>query len=133
MLRARDVMKSDPLTVPPDAPFLEVQHLFVEAQIGGAPVVDAGGSVLGIVTSTDLLAAVDQVYDEDVDGEEERLEDLTALDIASRDPVWVAPDMPIDEVAAIMRAGGVHRVLVGDDGRMLGMLTTFDLLEAVKP
>jgi CBS domain-containing protein len=46
---ARDLMTTPVLTVAPDAPLLEVQHLFVVAHISGAPIVDKTGKVLGVV------------------------------------------------------------------------------------
>jgi len=92
------------------------------------------------VSSVDLLRAFDQVFDEDIDvGEStdparrfERLETLTAGDLATPDPLWVAPDAAASEVAQIMRREGVHHVLVGSAGRIEGILTSFDLLAAVR-
>lgn len=136
-LRARDLMRAEPMVVRPDAPLLEVLHLFVQTQIGGAPVVDAAGMVHGIVTTADLLAAVDQTYDDDVDAGESAdrvvapLDQLTARDVAAPELVWATPDETIGAIAQRMRDEGVHRVLVGDEGRVLGILTAFDLLQAV--
>ena len=132
-------MKAPPITVLPDAPFLQVQHLFVEAQIGGAPVVDAKGAVHGVLTVGDMLRAIDELFDEDLDAAEpevddtlgDRLDTLTVRDVFSPDAVWVAPDARASEVAQRMREEGVHRVLVGSDGRVAGILTAFDLLQAV--
>lgn len=135
--RARDLMRAEPITVRPDAPLLEVLHLFVQAQIGGAPVVDDAGTVHGIVTTTDLLAAIDQAYDEDLDAGEDadqvvaQLDTLTVRDVAAPELVWATPDETVGAIAQRMREEGVHRVLVGDDGRVLGILTAFDLLQAV--
>ncbi len=137
---ARDLMTAAPLTVRADAPVLEVVHLFVEAQIGGAPVVDADGAVSGAISRLDLLRAIDQVCDEDLDpgepdqsrGVAEQLAGLLAGDVASPDPVWVAPETPVTEVAQLMRRLGVHRVLVGGEGQVAGILTAFDLLAAVR-
>lgn len=138
---ARDLMTAPPLTVPPDARFLQIQSLFLEAQIQAAPIADEDGHVLGWVTSTHLMSALDLACDEDIDPGEpldhagdlkDQLDELTALEIGSPEPVWVAPETPITEVAQRMRKEGIHQVLVGTDGRVAGMLTTFDLLQAVR-
>lgn len=134
---ARDLMVAPVLTIPAEMPFLEIQHLFVVARVYGAPVVDPGGRVVGVLSAIDLLGAVDQAFDDDADaGEPEelasRLEELTAADLASPDAVWVAPETPVDRVAELMRREAIHRVLVGADGRLDGILTTFDLLQAVR-
>jgi CBS domain-containing protein len=133
-------MKRDPITVRPDMPFLEIQRLFVQAHIGGAPVVDANGRVEGMITSSDLLRELDELCDEDLDADEpedeeallDRLATLTAREVETPEAIWVTPDAPIAEVAQRMRDEGVHRVLVGADGKLLGILTAFDLLEALK-
>lgn len=131
-LRARDLMKTDLLTIPPEMPFLEVQHLFVEAGVGGAPVVDASGHVRGVITSADLLRVTDQACDDEIDAlEPAALETLTANDVATPEQIWVSPDADVAHVARLMREQGVHRVLVGSDGRLAGVLSAFDLLEAV--
>jgi CBS domain-containing protein len=135
-LLARDLMQATTLTVPADLPFVDVQHLFIESQVSGAPVLDAAGAVLGLITATELLQAVDQALDEDVDpGEPADLEDrlgmLTAAELATPDVVWIPPTMPAREIAQLMQRDGVHRVLVGEPGRLAGIVTTFDLLRAV--
>jgi CBS domain-containing protein len=132
-LRAVDLMKADPITVAPEMPVLDVQHLFVQANIGGAPVVDSSGVVRGVVTSTDLLRVMDQACDDDIDPpESDEVEGLTAIDVATPSPIWVTPDAPLSEVARVMRHEGIHRVLVGSDGRLAGVLSAFDLLEVVR-
>jgi CBS domain-containing protein len=139
-MRARDLMKRDPITVRPETPFLEIQRLFVQAQIGGAPVVDAQGQVQGIITNSDLLREVDELCDEDLDEDEpedeeallDRLATLTAGEIATPEAIWVSPDAHVAEVAQRMRDEAVHRVLVGEDGKLVGILTAFDLLAVVK-
>jgi len=133
-LVARDVMHTHPMTVAADTPFLELQHLFVATQVGGAPVVDGDGKVIGVISIVDLLRTVDQVCDDELDvgpgGPElgERLERWTAEMVATPEPVWVAPDAPIARVARVMRKHGIHRVLVGSHGQLDGIITSFDLL-----
>ena len=148
MVCARDLMQPDPLSISPETPFLEILRLLVVGQLGGAPVVDDRGTVLGVLSTTDLLRVVDQVCDEDIDPEPpregarsraessmelpERLGVLTAIDVVTPDVVWVSPETPIARVAHLMRTVGIHRVLVGEDGRRVGILTAFDLLRAIE-
>lgn len=134
-------MQREPLTLLATMPFLEIQRLFVKAQIGGAPVLDARGEVAGMIDTFDLLRAVDEALDDDIDPGEsqgdvedlsDRLGSLTAADVLTPHVVWVEVDVPVARVAQVMRAEGVHRVLVGERGRRLdGILTTFDLLQAL--
>lgn len=152
----REVMLRDPLTVPADMPYLSLVHMFVAAEVAGVPVVDAGGKVVGLVTTQDLLRAVDQAFDEDLDSDEPEGEDLdgdgeadgldergeppdvgqvlrtlTAGDVAASEIYWVDEDAAIAAVAAEMRGRGLHRALVGRDGNLRGMLTSLYLLAAL--
>jgi CBS domain-containing protein len=139
---ARDLMTANLITVRGDAPVLEVIHLFVEAQIGCVPVVDGHGNLLGLVTAADLLAALDQALDQDVDDGEEvdgeaggndtsaRLARLTAIEAANPEPTCVVPDTPLTDVARIMRDERIHCVIVREGAKPVGVVTTLDLLVA---
>jgi CBS domain-containing protein len=135
-LRARDLMTANPLTVPTDATLLDVQHLLVVAHIGGAPVAEPSGVVVGMVSASDVLCAVEQALDEDSDPGEpedviERLQSITVREIATLEVVWVSPDTAATRVAHMMRTEGIHRVLVGTREQLEGILTSFDLLRAL--
>ena len=129
-------MNRAPITVPSNASLLEVQHLLVVAQISGVPVVEPGGGVVGVIGASDVLCAVEQALDEDQDPGEsddalERLQAMTASEIATPEIIWVSPDASAAEIAQVMRAEGIHRVLVGTQGRLEGILTSFDMLRAI--
>ena len=135
-------MQTDILTVSPETSILDVHRMFVEEEIHGAPVVDDDGAVRGVVSTLDLLRAVSEdaeparsaYFHADRWLVPERLPDrndeLVAADIMTRELVAVPPDMPIAEVAQLLREQHVHRVLVIENGELLGVLTTFDLLRA---
>jgi CBS domain-containing protein len=44
----------------------------------------------------------------------------------------VSPDAPARDVARILRENGVHRVFVSEDGRLLGVVSAFDLLRLIE-
>jgi CBS domain-containing protein len=146
---ARDIMQTRLVTVSHDAPLTTVQRLFVEEGIHGAPVVDEEGSVLGVITSMDLLrAATEDVdaspsepvyfrYDLDLHGFDwdrapadlrERLSGSVASDAMTSEVVAVSPETPVAGVARVLRENGVHRVLVIEDGLVRGIVSTMDLI-----
>jgi len=154
-VRARDVMQTDVITVTPATPVLEVHRLLLEEDITGAPVVDDVGTVRGVVSNMDLVRAVLDRYETGAAGNaadyfreaspysgpdwltspedlQDRLRDLTAEDVMTRELVTVKPDTMVSEVARILRDQRVHRVLVVDDGELRGILTTFDLLRLLE-
>lgn len=54
MMRLRDIMTTDVLTVPPESTLREVMALFSSRHVSGAPVV-ALGKVVGVISATDLM------------------------------------------------------------------------------
>jgi CBS domain-containing protein len=54
MLRLRDIMTTDTVTVPPETTIRDAMALFVTRHVSGAPVV-ASGKVLGVVSASDLI------------------------------------------------------------------------------
>lgn len=146
---ARDIMQTHVVAVSPEEPLLEVQRLFVEEEISGAPVIDEDGRVLGVLSSTDLLRAVSeeeqgaaatpQYFRELVEFSgpdwgmvpedfQNRLAQLTAADAMSEQVISVGPDAGIAEIARTLRFHRIHRVLVQQDGRLLGLVSGFDLI-----
>ena len=149
---ARDLMQTDVVTVSSESPLLSVHRLFIEEEINGAPVVNEEDSkVIGVISSLDLLRAVQEEYDtgagattpiyfrdqlpysgpdwlRDPEDFQDRMAGLTASDVMVREMVSVSADAEISEVAHIMRNQRIHRVLVVDDGELRGILTSFDLV-----
>ncbi len=56
--RIRDYMATELVTVTPDTEILRAARLLVDNNIGGAPVLDAGGRLAGILTEKDLMRVV---------------------------------------------------------------------------
>ena len=153
-LQARDVMQSQVLTLSPDEPLTEVQRLFFEEEIHGAPVVDDQGKVVGMLSTIDLLrTAADRSETEmpSPSSLEERegpgtsvpgwdrpkqfqevFGELTASDAMTDGAVTVAPDASIAEIAGAIRENRIHRVLVVEGGLLRGVVSTFDLVAVLE-
>lgn len=146
---ARDVMQTHLITVSPEAPLIEVHRLFVDEEINGAPVVGDDGVLQGVISSMDLLRAVEEDYDSAAveqnyfrdflefsgpdwarspEDFQDRLGHERVEDWMTRSPLTVPPDAPVSEVAGRMRQSHVHRVFVVDDGVLRGLISTFDLV-----
>ena len=59
------------------------------------------------------------------------LEEHTIADVMNRKIAWLRPDTPVEHAADFMRDAGIHRVLIMEDGKLLGLLTTTDIAGAV--
>lgn len=62
---------------------------------------------------------------------QDRMQALTAEDAMTREIVMVGPDATVDELARTMLEHHVHRLLVGEDRELRGVVTTFDLLRVL--
>ena len=136
MRTARELMHANVVTVPAHESLLDVLHLLVVAGIGGVAVLGPRDEVVGVLSSSDVLRAIEQALDEDrdpgePDGLRDSLQTVTAGDIATPDVIWVSTSTTATQVSEIMRTEGIHRVLVGSSERLEGILTSFDLLRAV--
>lgn len=143
---ARDIMQRDLITVHAGDTVAEVERVLVDARISGAPVLDDEGQLLGIVSMHDIMrhhadccdlpTTVDSHVFDDVVQETETVaferdgEETCAGDLMTTDVIGVRPDAPLPEVAAIMVRAGVHRVVVTSGRRLLGLISTMDLMRA---
>lgn len=118
---AGQLMKRGILTVSPGTPIVDVERVLGNSAIHGAPVVDADGYPVGVISALDVLRATMNL-------DTQARAALTAGDAMTRVLVTVSMTTPLTEVARIMRQECVHRVLVTEHGRLLGLITSFDLL-----
>jgi CBS domain-containing protein len=148
-LTVRDIMDPDPVTVTPDAPVQEVVRVLREHGLSGVPVVSEGGRCLGIITDGDLIMAGDEgdlhlphfielfggiVFLESLHKFEERLQRALASkarDMMTEDPVSIAPSETIQAAGRVISRTGHNRIPVVEHGRLVGMITRVDVLDAL--
>lgn len=145
--RARDVMTVDPVCVKPSATIRELARLFEEHGISGAPVVDAQGQLVGVVSKTDLIRRCSEgtrdappaYLFEILGGQAGREPDSELVpeplvcveDFMTVDPVTVSPEAPLPDVARLMSERRIHRVIVVDGENLpIGVITSIDVLGA---
>lgn len=147
-ITAADVMNPEVLTVPGDWTVKELADFLVRHEISGAPVEDSAGRLVGVVSVTDVAQVVaDSVepgaasgreffvreWDEGPGPEKTRHLNLDSAgllvrDIMNPDLYSVPAETPVPEVAEILVESHIHRLLVTRDERVVGILSTSDLL-----
>ena len=120
--------------------------LMDQHRISAVPVVDERGRPIGLVSKTDLLRELQDrpslaqesvalsndgvVYDPGSGFHLDSLGRVTAEDVMSKQVVWLPPEAPIASAAGIMVAEHIHRaVVLGDDRRVIGIVSSLDLLK----
>jgi CBS domain-containing protein len=141
-MKVRDVMTTQVVSVPPDMRLKELARVLSEARIGGAPVVDEAGDVVGVVSEADLVGKqvgrppsrrtpLDWIFGDGEDEWELRRRAATTVEEAMSAPaITVTSDRPLREIAALMVDRDVNRLPVMEDGQMVGIVTRADLVRA---
>jgi CBS domain-containing protein len=142
-MQAADVMTPDVISTTPNTPLPDLVRLMLDNNISAVPIVEAG-RIVGIVSEGDLLRRAET-------GTEPRpsrwLELVTSTDrlaadyarshgrkageIMTRDVVTVADTTPIAEVAHLLESRHIKRVPVTRDGKLVGIVSRRNLLQAL--
>ena len=144
----RQVMTADVVTFAPDETVEVATQRLLERDVDGAPVVDAEGRVIGVLSSDDLLVQETQLHYPTVFSLfgaylelpsshrkfEEALRRAVAAvvrDVMATDPITCAPDDTLERAATLMHERKVSRLPVVDAGRLVGIVARGDLLRAM--
>jgi CBS domain-containing protein len=122
------VMTARPTCVGPDASVLELVQIFHEKQFRHLLVVDEAGGLLGIVSDRD----VGRCFGPTMYPDEAKLSALKARQIMSRDVVTVSSREPLAVAIDRLYEEGVSSLPVVDDGRLVGIVTTTDLMRLLR-
>jgi acetoin utilization protein AcuB len=122
------VMTGRPTCVGPEATVLELVQIFHAKHFRHLLVVDAAGGLLGIVSDRD----VGRCFGPTMYPDEATLSSLTARQIMSRDIVTVSSTEPLAAAIDRIYEEGVSSLPVIDDGRLVGIVTTTDLLRLLR-
>lgn len=121
-LYASDVMIKDVLTVSETTPLKEVTKMFSDKRITGAPVVNAAGELIGVISETDIVRKTTSIG---------AWSPSLAGQIATKPAVTVAPNETLQRVCELMYNRHIHRVVVAEGTRIAGIITTMDILRAI--
>src|SRR5262245_56761011 len=121
-LYASDVTVKDVITVTESMPLKCVGRMLVEKKITGAPVVNAEGELVGVISETDIIRKTTSIG---------AWSPSTVGQIMTRPAVTVSPDETLQRVCEMMYNRRIHRVVVAEGARIKGILTTMDILRAI--
>ena len=126
-MRARDVMTSPVITLRPGAPVQAAAALLCSHGFTAAPVVDAGGALVGIASEADLVRGR-IIPDGWVPTPEP---DPTVEAVMTSAPAAMRPEDDLADVVALMLDAGLRSVPIVDDGKLVGIVTRRDVLRVV--
>jgi CBS domain-containing protein len=114
-MTAKDIMTRDVVTASPETSAKDLAKLLIRNQISGAPVVDAKGRLVGVVTETDILSK-----------SQKRVKDLMTKRVRS-----VEADTPVEEIARLMMTHKINRIPVLDGKKLVGIVSRSDIVGAI--
>ena len=149
MLKAKDIMTKELITVSPETEIVHATRLLLENQINGVPVIDETGKLVGILCQSDLIAQQKKLpvpsFFTFLDGlisltsmkqfekEVQKIAAITVSQAMTQNPVVARPDTGIEEVAALMVDSGFHTIPVVDKGALVGIIGKEDILKTLIP
>lgn len=138
---AKDVMKTDIISVLPETPVKEVARLMVDNKISALPVVTKFNEIVGVISENDLISKIVKPHEpglmtylfhaalassnEVLDYRKAlaRWNAKTAEDAMTSPTICVKPDDTIETVGQVMLDDKVKRVFVAEEGHLLGVIS----------
>jgi CBS domain-containing protein len=147
MQTAGEIMTREVVTVKKETTVRELAELFTLHRIGSIPVVDDNGSLIGIVSESDLveqdknfhIPTVISLFDwviyleseKKFEKELKRMTAQTVGDIYTQDVETVTPSTPVSDVADIMSRKKINSLPVVEGGKIVGVVSRIDLIRTM--
>src|SRR3954452_1349795 len=143
-MRAHQIMTRSVITVTPDATVLKAANLMLQYHVSGLPVVNTAGRLVGIVSEGDFirrsaigtqktrgrwlkfLLGAGRVAADYVHEHGRKISEVMTLD-----PITITEETSLDEIVSLMERNGVKRLPVMRDGKLVGIVSRANLLQAV--
>lgn len=147
MLKAKDIMTGDLITVKPTTTIEDLARTLTEHNISGAPVVNDAGDLIGIVTENDLISqnkrlhipTVMRLFDafimlespSKIEKEIKKMAAITVDDICTKKVITITEDTPVQDIATIMSEKKVHLIPVVEGKKIRGIIGKIDLIKGI--
>ena len=145
-ITAEDIMSRKIITVSSKTPFNELIETLVEHKIGGVPVVNEDKELIGIVSKSDIVThtlekELKKVLKKVVDVVFETKEDKAGIkklpkrlsrsvgNIMTHNVITASPDTQISDIADLMLKNKIHRIIITENKKVVGIVTALDILE----
>jgi CBS domain-containing protein len=143
-MKASDIMVADVITVGPDNTVQDVAEILLARRISGLPVIDPHGRLVGLVSEGDLLRRAEAGTEherswwlrllmgrESLAAEYVREHSRKVADVMTRHIIAADPDTPVGAIAALLERNRIKRVPILDDGKVVGIVSRANLLQAL--
>lgn len=123
-ITVREIMTTDVVVLKPEMDVLRALHVLLRHKISGAPVVDDGGQLVGMLTERDCMkVALDAAFHQQSGG--------TVSDFMASDVVVVPAEEPIITTVRRFYDDTYLRYPVVDGTGLVGVISRSDLMRAI--
>jgi CBS-domain-containing membrane protein len=109
---ARDIMTQRIITIRPEATIQDAARLLSEHNISGVPVIDAAGTMVGLLSEADLISKHGEIV----------------ADIMSRRVISAGEATPVDQIAQLLTSNHFKRVPIMRGSRVVGVVSRADIV-----
>lgn len=148
-IQARDIMQSNVISVNPGTSLKEARDLLSRHRIGGAPVVDENGELVGVISLVDIARVglskdIDDfpenayfsggagLYGGELFALNDQLEERVVEEAMTQGVYTCSPDDRLSVLALTMRHHRIHRLIVTEGKRVVGIVAAFDLIQVLE-
>jgi len=118
-------MATDLHTLSPDADIRDAVDFLLEHRISGAPVIDAEGALVGVISEKDCLRLL-------ATGDDHQRASGVVADFMTREPATIPSTMDVYFAAGVFLTRPYRRFPVVDDGKLVGQVSRRDILKAIQ-
>ncbi len=122
MLRAKDIMNKDVITVRKDTPIFQGLELMVKHRITGIPVVEDDMSLTGIISEKDVLHFFHK---------QEELEEKTVNDFMTQPAIFFGENESMLDVCNLLAKQIFRRIPITSEGKLVGIISRGDIIEHI--
>ncbi|HLE54940.1 MAG TPA: CBS domain-containing protein [Thermoplasmata archaeon] len=149
-MKVRDVMSKDPITLKPTASLREAAITLADESVGGCPVVDDSGKMIGMLSEVDILEAlktqnkelrmlmppeitfgisfVEVIKEREALAAFKEVENRLVRDVMTKEVHAVSPEDALERPIRLMVQHKIHRIPVVERDRLVGIVTRGDVL-----
>lgn len=123
-MTVQEIMTPFPTTLAPDDSVYKAAQIMRDEDVGAIPVVDEGGSLVGIVTDRDIVVgSIAQGHDSD----------SPVAECMTANPDTIPHDITVEQATQQMAKHQVRRLPVVQSGRLVGILSLGDIASSAAP
>ncbi|OGR11906.1 MAG: hypothetical protein A2277_04500 [Desulfobacterales bacterium RIFOXYA12_FULL_46_15] len=147
MIKAKDIMEKNIISVQPDTEITKAVEILLKNHINGVPVVDKNGALAGILCQSDLIfqhrkipippifilldGIIPLTSSKKFNAELKKMAAVKVEEAMVKKPVSVNPDTPISEIAGLMVEKHFHTIPVVEGDKLVGIIGKEDILKVL--